>query len=129
MKVRVPTILTTPKIGGVLHHALEQRIPGILLTHMEGSLPPRTLLGVRRHQFDHHLHILRMELDQKSSNPWIYLGQLKDAVPENQGVLLFNHEEGTMDDEPKVHTLVKVTRHRAPHLGVTHSKPLGAPRR
>ena len=27
VKFRVPTILTTPKIGGIPHHALEQRIP------------------------------------------------------------------------------------------------------
>ena len=27
VKVRVPAILPTPKIGGVPHHALEQRIP------------------------------------------------------------------------------------------------------
>ena len=27
VKVRVPTILTTPKIGGVPHHALQQRMP------------------------------------------------------------------------------------------------------
>ena len=27
MKFRVPTILTTPKIGGVPHHALERCIP------------------------------------------------------------------------------------------------------
>ena len=27
MKVQVPAILTTPKIGGVPHRALEQRIP------------------------------------------------------------------------------------------------------
>ena len=31
-----------------------------------------------------------------------------------------------MDDESKVHTLVKVTRHSAPHVGVTHRKPLGS---
>ena len=29
-----------------------------------------------------------------------------------------------MDAESKVHTLLKRTRHRAPHLGVTHRKPL-----
>ena len=29
-----------------------------------------------------------------------------------------------MDDECKVHTLLKMTRHRAGHLGVTHRKPL-----
>ena len=29
MKFRVPTILTTPKIGGVPHHALERCIPSI----------------------------------------------------------------------------------------------------
>ena len=31
-----------------------------------------------------------------------------------------------MDDESKVHTLLKMTRHRAPHSGVTHRKPLGS---
>ena len=29
-----------------------------------------------------------------------------------------------MDDESKVHTLLKRTRHRAPHLDVTPRKPL-----
>ena len=29
-----------------------------------------------------------------------------------------------MDDESEFHTLPKRTRHRAPHLGVTHRKPL-----
>ena len=29
-----------------------------------------------------------------------------------------------MDDESKVHTLLKMTRHKAPHLGVIHRKPL-----
>ena len=31
-----------------------------------------------------------------------------------------------MDDESKIHTRVKVTRHRAPHRGVSHRKPLGS---
>ena len=29
-----------------------------------------------------------------------------------------------MDDESKVHTLLKMTCHKAAHLGVTHHKPL-----
>ena len=31
-----------------------------------------------------------------------------------------------MDDESKVHTLLKMTRHRPPHSGVTHRKPLSS---
>ena len=30
-----------------------------------------------------------------------------------------------MDDESKVHTMLETTRHRAPHIDVTHRKPLG----
>ena len=30
-----------------------------------------------------------------------------------------------MDDEPNVHTMFKMSRHRAPHVDVTHCKPLG----
>ena len=30
-----------------------------------------------------------------------------------------------MDDESKVHTMFKTTRHRAPRVDVTHRKPLG----
>ena len=30
-----------------------------------------------------------------------------------------------MDKESKVHTMFKTTRHRAPHIDVTHCKPLG----
>ena len=33
VKVRVSAILTTPKIGGVPHHALEQRIPHLTSQH------------------------------------------------------------------------------------------------
>ena len=33
---------------------------------------------------------------------------------------------GLMDDESKVHALLKMTRHKAPHSGVTHRKPLGS---
>ena len=31
-----------------------------------------------------------------------------------------------MHDESQVHTLLKVTRRRAPHLRVTHHNPLGS---
>ena len=48
------------------------------------------------------------------------------VVAENQGVLLVRHESGLMDDESKVHTRLKMTRHRAAHLGVTYRKPLGS---
>ena len=53
----------------------------------------------------------------------MYLKQLKDVDAEKQGVLLFDHEGGTADDESTIHPLVKVTRHKAPHEGVTHRKP------
>ena len=29
-----------------------------------------------------------------------------------------------MDKESKVHTMFKAGRHRAPHIGITHRKPL-----
>ena len=35
------------------------------------------------------------------------------------------HEGGLMDKESKVHTTFKASRHRAPHVCVTHRKPLG----
>ena len=31
-----------------------------------------------------------------------------------------------MDDESKIHTMFEMTRHRAPHIDVTHRKPLGS---
>ena len=31
-----------------------------------------------------------------------------------------------MDDESKIRTLLRMTRHRAPHRGVTQRKPLGS---
>ena len=31
-----------------------------------------------------------------------------------------------MDDESKVHTMFEMTRRRAPHIDVTHRKPLGS---
>ena len=34
------------------------------------------------------------------------------------------HEGGLMDQESKVHTMFKAGRHRAPHIGITHRKPL-----
>ena len=42
----------------------------------------------------------------------------------NQGVSLVRHEGGLMDKESKVHTMFKAGCHRAPHIGITHRKPL-----
>ena len=45
-KVRVPTILTTPKIGGVPHHAVEQRTQwGHVLEHSRQVQCGGTLVG------------------------------------------------------------------------------------
>ena len=54
------------------HRLLLLALPFVLLfllTHMEGRLGPRTLLGVACDGLHHHLHILQMELDQKSKQP------------------------------------------------------------
>ena len=44
-----------------------------LLTHIKGRLRPRTLVGMGGDGLQHRVHVLGMKLDQKSSNPWIYL--------------------------------------------------------
>ena len=38
VKFRVPTILTTPEIGGVPHHALERCIQLVILPSQNGAL-------------------------------------------------------------------------------------------
>ena len=49
--------------------------------------------------------------------------RVEDAF-QNQGVSVVRHEGGLMDKESKVHTMFKAGRHRAPHIGITHRKPL-----
>ena len=62
----------------------------LLLSNIEGPLCPSTLLAVGCDVLNHHLHILLMEMDQKSSNPWIYLQQLEYVLPKNQGVFVLS---------------------------------------
>ena len=63
MKFRVPTILTTPKIGGVPHHALERCIPFLLAMALVmpcpvtlpffHRMPPAALMRLGRQRREH----------------------------------------------------------------------------